>query len=151
MPASASMIRASTVGEVTPEWAVYTTALFLDAEQERASDPRLVGRRPENTPRFAGSVFAEHRANRVAPGLRLSAGVFHVGARPVNSLNQAFVDGYTTLSLGGAYDFQVDRTPMTARVNIDNVTNERYWNSAGNGLLGVGLPLTATFSLTARL
>lgn len=141
----------SAVGEVAPGWAIYTTALFLDAEQERAADPRLIGRRPENTPRFAGSVFAEHRADWLAPGLRLSAGVFHVGARPVNNLNQAYVGGYTTLSLGGAYDFEVNRTPMTARVNIDNVTNERYWNTAGNGLLGVGLPLTATFSLAARL
>lgn len=141
----------SAIGQIAPDWAIYATALFLDAEQERASDPRLIGRRPENTPRFAGSLFAEHRADWLTPGLRLSAGVFHVGARPANNLNQAFVEGYATLSLGAAYDFEVDRTPLTARLIVDNATNARYWNSAGNGLLGVGLPLTAIFSLTARL
>lgn len=141
----------SAIGEVAPDWAVYATGMVLDAEQERASNPALIGRRPENTPRFAGSVFAEHRATWLTPGLRLSAGVFHVGARPVNNLNQAFVGDYTTLSLGAAYDFELGSTPLTARINVDNVTNEQYWNSAGNGLLGVGLPLTAAFSLTARL
>lgn len=140
---------AGIAGEVTPEWAVYATGLLLDAKQERASDPRLIGRRPENTPRLAGSLFVEYRPG-FAPALRLNAGVFRVGARPVNNLNQAYVPGYTTLSLGGSYAFELGRTPMLARLNVDNATGERYWNAAGNGLLGVGLPTTGTFSLTAR-
>lgn len=68
--------------------------------------------------------------------------VAHLPRRPHASLFRALLAGEPV---------ELGRTPLTARGNINNVTNERYWNSAGNGLLGVGLPLTATFLLTARL
>jgi iron complex outermembrane receptor protein len=29
---------------------------------------------------------------------------------------------------------------LTLQLDADNVTDERYWSVAGNGLLGVGMP-----------
>ncbi|HYC02082.1 MAG TPA: TonB-dependent siderophore receptor [Azospirillaceae bacterium] len=138
----------SASGEVTPEWSVYASALFLDAEQRRASSAALIGKRPENTPEFSGSLFVEYRPGWM-PGLGLSGGVFHVGERAVNNFNQAFVNGYTTFDLGARYGFEAYGTPLTARLAVENVTDRTYWNSAGNGLLGVSMPRTAKFSLSA--
>lgn len=74
------------------------------------------------------------------------------GAAPCRA-EQGFVAPTTgtAFTISGAYDSEVNRTLLTARMNIGNVTGERYRNSIGNGLLGVGLPLSATFSLTVRL
>jgi iron complex outermembrane receptor protein len=135
-------------GELTPEWSVLASGLWLDAEQMRAANTALIGKRPENTPEWTGSVFVEWRPGFV-PRLALNAGVFYTGDRAVNAANQAFVDGYTTGTVGVRYGWQVGRTDVTAQLNVDNVTNEKYWNSAGNGLLGVSLPRTTRLTFTA--
>jgi iron complex outermembrane receptor protein len=67
----------------------------------------------------------------------------------VNNLNQAEVAGYTTLSLGTRYTTRWLERPLTLQANIDNATDLDYWSSAGNGLLGAGLP--RTLRVAARL
>jgi iron complex outermembrane recepter protein len=141
-------IEASASGELTPALSIYASAQVLDAEQRRAVNPLIEGKRPENTPKFTGSLFAEYRPETVE-GLAVGAGVFHVGNRAVNPANQGFVDGYTTLSLSARYTFEQIGNGLTLQLNADNVTNERYWGAAGNGLLGVGLPRQV--KLTARM
>lgn len=141
-------IEASASGELTPQLSLYASAQLLDAEQRRAVNPAIEGKRPENTPKFTGSLFAEYRPEAV-DGLAVGAGVFHVGNRAVNPLNQAFVDAYTTLSLSARYTFENVGSGLTLQLNADNVTNERYWAAAGNNLLGVGAPRQV--KLTARL
>ena len=141
-------VEASASGELTPALSIYASAQLLDAEQRRAVTPTIEGKRPENTPKFTGSLFAEYRPETV-DGLAVGAGVFHVGNRAVDPANQAFVDGYTTLSLSARYTFEGVASGLTLQLNADNVTNERYWGAAGNNLLGVGLPRQV--KLTARL
>jgi iron complex outermembrane receptor protein len=60
----------------------------------------------------------------------------------VDNLNQAELPGYTTLSLGTRYQTRWDTRTVTLQANVDNATDRNYWSSAGNGLLGVGLPRT---------
>jgi iron complex outermembrane receptor protein len=134
-------------GEIAPTVSVLASSLWLDAEQTRASTATLIGKTPENTPRWTGSLFVEWRPAALA-GLALNAGAFHTGKRAVNAANQAFVAGYTTGTVGARYGWTVGRSTVTAQLNVDNVTNETYWNSAGNGLLGVSLPRTARFAVT---
>jgi iron complex outermembrane receptor protein len=136
-------------GEITADWSLVASALWLDAEQTKAASAALIGKRPENTARWTGSVFLEWRSPRVV-GLALNAGVFHTGKRAVNPLNQAFVDGYTTGTVGARYGWKFGRADVTAQLNVDNVTNEKYWNSTGNGLLGVSLPRTTRLTVTTK-
>lgn len=140
---------ASVTGEVTADWSVYASALLLDATLEKAANTALIGKRPENTARFSGSVFVEYRPPAVE-GLALTAGAFHVGRRAVNNLNQAWVNGYTTFDVGARYGFEVGGLEYTARLAVENVTDRSYWNSAGNGLLGVGGPRTTKAALSVR-
>lgn len=133
----------SASGEIGRDWAVVASALWLDAEivQVGASNAAELGKTPENTPKQTLSLFAEYRVPQVA-GWAVNAGIYHVGKRMVNSLNQAELPGYTTLSLGTRYVTRWDGRQLTLQANVDNATDRDYWSSAGNGLLGVGMPRT---------
>lgn len=131
----------SASGEIGRQWALVASALWLDAEIKSAGAANAgeLGKRPENTPRRTASLFAEYRVPQVA-GWALNAGAYHVGPRMVNNLNQAELGSYTTLSFGTRYATLWDGRRLTLQANVDNATDRDYWSSAGNGLLGVGLP-----------
>lgn len=133
----------SASGELGRNWALLASALLLDAEITRvdAGNAQELGKTPENTARRTFSLFGEYRVPAV-PGLALNAGLYHVGKRAVNNLNQAFVGGYTTLSLGSRYATKWNGTPVTLQANVDNATDRQYWGTTGNSLLGPGLPRT---------
>lgn len=128
-------------GEVNKQLALIASTVFMNAEQVSAANASTNGRVPENTPERTASLFAEYRLQDV-PGLAVSGGLYYVGERAVNNANQAFIDSYTTLSLGARYTTKVAGKRSTFQAVIDNVTDKNYWSTAGNGLLGVGLPRT---------
>ena len=142
-------IEGSLTGEISREVSLYASGQYLDAEVRRSNNAAVIGKIPENTPEWTGSLYGEYRPAAL-PGLALGAGVFYVSERAVNALNQAFVDGYTTYSASVRYTFE-DLTPggLTLQLNADNLTGERYWSTAGNNLLGVGAP--RQIKLTARV
>ncbi|WP_332814855.1 TonB-dependent siderophore receptor [Ramlibacter sp.] len=133
----------SASGEITPRWSVIGSMQLLDATiaSVGAANAGELGKTPENTPRRTFSLFGEYRLPQVA-GLSLSAGLFHVGKRAVNNLNQAWVGSYATLSLGARYRTRVAGQNVTLQANLDNATDRDYWATAGNGLLGTGAPRT---------
>jgi len=142
-------VEASLTGEVSRQISLYASGQYLDAKVRQSNIAAVIGKTPENTPEWTGSLFAEYRPAAL-PGLALGGGAFFVGKRAVNALNQAFVDGYTTYSASIRYTFE-RLTPkgLTLQLNADNLTNRRYWSTAGNNLLGVGLPRQV--KLTARV
>jgi iron complex outermembrane receptor protein len=142
-------IEGSLTGEISRELSLYASGQYLDAEVRRSNNAAVIGKTPENTPEWTGSLYAEYRPDAL-PGFAIGGGAFYVSERAVNALNQAFVDGYTTYSASLRYTFE-DVTPggLTLQLNADNLTNERYWSTAGNNLLGVGLP--RQLKLTARV
>lgn len=137
----------SAMGEITARWTVVASALLMDAEIRRASNVLEVGRVPDNTPERSYSLFSEYKLAAL-PGLSLSAAAFHTGKRPVNNLNQAFIDAVTTYSLGARYATQLWQQALTLQLNVDNLADKRYWSNAGNGLLGVGMPRTVKLAAT---
>lgn len=143
-------IEASITGEVTPSISVYLTGQYLDAELRSAPQAALVGRTPENTPEWTASLFAEYRPPSLS-GLAIGAGLFYVSERPVNTLNQAYIDGYTTYSASLAYTFETVGQGLTVQLTGDNLTDEDYWAGAGGNVLATGVPrqvkLTLRFAL----
>lgn len=140
-------IEANLTGEITPQLSLYASGQYLDAEIRRSAQANLIGRTPENTPEWTGSLFAEYRPVKQ---LGLGGGVFYVSERAVDNPNSAFVDGYALLSASIRYTIEtIGRNGLTLQLNADNLTNKRYWSAAGNNLLGVGLPRQV--KLTARL
>lgn len=144
--ASYKGVELSAAGELTPELSISISGVFLDAIQSTGA-PSVVGKRIENTAEFSGSIFAEYRAPFLE-GLRLSAGVFHVGRRAVNATNDAFVGAYTTLDLGASYQTEIADRPVTFRVYGENVTGVKYWAATGSRLAAQGLPGSVKFSIS---
>ncbi len=134
-------VELSASGEVTPQLSLIGSAMFMDAKQLNAANAATFGKVPDNTPERTAGLFAEYRLQSV-PGLALSSGVQYVDKRPVNSENQAFVDDYAVLSLGARYATRVAGKLTTIQAVLDNATNNNYWSTAGNGLLGVGAPIS---------
>ncbi|MDB5364947.1 MAG: TonB-dependent siderophore receptor, partial [Rhodospirillales bacterium] len=139
----------SATGEINEQWSVFATAMVLDAKVGATQDLTLIGKRPENTPRFASSLFVEYRTPWVE-GLSLSAGMFHTGGRAVNAANQAFIPGYETYDIGARYTTDIRSTEVTFRFNLENLLDKNYYAATGSSLLATGLPRTAKFSMTAR-
>lgn len=138
----------SVVGEVLPRLSLSASAMALDATQQ-SGNATVIGKRIENVSKFSGSIFVEYRVP-LLDGLRVSAGMFHVGRRAVNALNQGFVSGYETFDIGASYDFTLAGSQTTLRVYAENVTGKRYWASTGSSLLAQGLPGSVKMSLAAR-
>jgi iron complex outermembrane receptor protein len=128
-------------GELTPEWSIYLSGLYLDAEQTQAQTAALIGKIPENTPKQSGSFFVEYRPAAL-PGFAINGGAFYVGERPANPLNQAFLDSHTLFTVGARYSMRLGATRATFQVNVENVADKRYWSAAGNSNLAQGLPRT---------
>lgn len=139
----------SASGELGKDLSITASAMTLSARQ-RTGAVDVVGKRIENAARFSGSVFAEYRLPAV-PGLSMSAGMFWVGRRAVNALNQGYVPGYETFDLGLAYRFDLLGKRATLRAYGDNITDRRYWASTGSSLLAQGLPRTVRVSLSLDL
>jgi iron complex outermembrane receptor protein len=133
----------SATGEVTQQFAVTASALLMDVEivSVGTANAGELGKTPENTPRQTLSLFGEYRLKDIE-GLAFNAGAYHVGERPVDNLNQAWVPSYTTYSVGTRYRTKWDGRNVTLQANIDNLLDKDYWAAAGNGYLGTGAPRT---------
>lgn len=141
-------VEASFTGEVTRRLSVYLSGQYLDAEATSAVNPLLLGKRPENTPEWTANAYVEYRPEAI-PGFAVGGGALYVGNRAVNSFNDAFVEGFTLFQASVRYTFENIGEGLTLQLNAENLTNERYWNTASNGLLGIGRPRQV--KLTARL
>ncbi len=139
----------SASGEITDRLSIYASAMTLDAIASKPANPAQTGFRIQNTPEFTASLFLEYDVAAIN-GLSLNAGVFHVGDRAVNANNNAFVDAYTLVDIGGRYQFEWAGKPTTVRLTAQNLLDEKYWEATGSTLLGQGLPPVVKLSVTTQ-
>lgn len=64
------------------------------------------------------------------PGLTLTGRMTHTGEQWANAANTLQLDDWTVFDLGARYVLAAGDTPVTLRLTIENVANERYWASA---------------------
>ncbi|MGV2495295.1 TonB-dependent siderophore receptor [Pelagerythrobacter aerophilus] len=139
----------SLTGYVLPDLALYATATAFSAKYE--NNPQLAGLRVEGAPKNTWSLAGEYTVSWLDPGLKFSAGAYHTGSQAVNALNNAFTEPYTTYDLGASYTFETERGhEIVARINGQNITNERYFASVKGGTFGLSTPSTVRFSLAFR-
>jgi iron complex outermembrane receptor protein len=147
----------SLTGEVTRHFSIYASALFLSAKQESGAGtvisgttitPTIVGKDIENTAKTTYSISGEYRLDQLVEGLSATAGVFYVGKRFVNPLNEGQIPGYTTVDLGASYFRNIYDHPTTFRINAQNVGNKKYWASTGALFLAEGAPSVVKFSVS---
>ena len=121
------------VGEIRPGWRIigsYTnmqTRLLTDTTWGNGAGAKL-----PNAPHNAGRLwttwqFQDERLH----GLTLGAGVTAVGKRQGNYANDYQLPAYATLDLMARQPFEIAGRRFSAQLNVNNVTNERYWLSGG--------------------
>ena len=134
-------------GDMTRDLSVIASAVYLDATQVDSPDPTLVGKTPENAAHVTASLFADYRIPAVA-GLSVNGGLYYIGPRAVNDLDQASIGGYTLLTAGLRYTTRLFGKRATIQANLENATNKRYWSAVGSNQIGVGLGRTLELSST---
>ncbi|MBU2033231.1 MAG: TonB-dependent receptor, partial [Alphaproteobacteria bacterium] len=86
------------------------------------------------------------------PGLTLTGRMTHTGKQWADTANTLRLDDWTVFDLGARYVLAAGETPVTLRLTLDNVADERYWASAFDAFspaLLQGSPRTIKASISA--
>ncbi len=126
------------------QWTVRGAGQWLKAVQ-KTPDPTFNGFTPENTPRELGNLSVSYRMLWV-PGLTLTGGVAGVSNRFVNNQEQGTIPGYALYNIGAGYVTRVHGKRVALQVNVDNLSNRRYWNSVQTGTYGIGMDRSVKFN-----
>lgn len=125
----------------------------IQANVTKDTNAVLVGRFLPNTARHNGNFWATYRfveANNFWKNFGIGAGLQAVGKRFTNLANFGVVLGFTRVDATAFYDFSAnEKTNMRFAVNLQNLTNKRYYESAFgfNDTVYPGSPFRALFSL----
>jgi iron complex outermembrane recepter protein len=138
-------VEASIGGSVNRAWSFNIAGQYLHARTSGASDPTLSGTIPENTPKYTLSLSLTYRPG-ILPGSNISAGMFRVGSQAINNADQAFIPAYTVYTVGAGYSTKIGGHRTSFALNVNNLTNDRHYSAAGNGLLIVGPARSIRFS-----
>ncbi len=145
----------SATGEITEDFSLYASALFLKAKQVSGAPtrttptfvPTVVGLRIESTPKRTFSLSGEYRFNEWFPGWAMTAGAYYTGNQAINSVNSAFIPAVTLYDLGASYKKEIYGHMTTFRVNGQNITDKNYFASTGASIISKGTPRTIKFSV----
>jgi iron complex outermembrane receptor protein len=136
----------SVAGEPLPGLRLIGGLSITDAELTRTQGGAFDGNRPVSIARNVITLNAEYDFPKL-PGLTATGRVLHNSGLPVDQANTQFINGYVRFDLGARYAFAGN---LTARLNVENVFQERYFIGSFNaGLLALPAPRTLRFSLTA--
>ena len=120
-------------GHVTQALAVLGGVTWIDPELGTTSSAATSNKRVVGVPSVQANILLDYSIpapDRSAwHGLAFNASIHYTGKRAANVFNTTYADSYVTLNVGTRYAFHVRRTPLVARLEIDNVANERYWLS----------------------
>jgi len=126
---------------VTPQWFLGASLMYLDATNQKTSDATLEGKRIQGVAEWQEALYTEYTLSGLP--LTLTAGARHVGERPVDANNTWYVDSVTLFDAGARYEADVYGSPVTFRLNVENVADEAYWiTQPGSGYLRQGAPRT---------
>lgn len=116
-------------GKLTRNLTVLGGYVLMDTEvKKNATNPAFEGNRPTSMAEKLGKIYLEYNIPGV-PGLVLSAGAFYTGDFYGDIANTAKYDSVTTYDLGARYQMKVAGKDLALRLNVNNVTNKRYWTS----------------------
>ena len=99
------------------------------------------GKSPMNVAKSLIKVYAEYQLAHL-PGLSLTGGIYRTGAQWANDANNDRLPSYTTADLGLRYATEFAGRATTLRLNVNNVTNKRYWMNS----YYAGSPRSVAFS-----
>lgn len=139
-----SGIELGATGSVTRGWQIFGGYTLLAGEVVESNTPAEVGKRIINTPRNSFSVWTTYDTPWK---LGVGGGARHVGRRFGNNTNTRQVDGYWLLDLTASYPLH---RRVDLRLNVNNLTDEYYFDRLGGGHLIPGPARSVTLSTGFR-
>ncbi len=133
-------------GRITPEWTIFANYTYLDSEVlqsisnfKKANgdfDPEK-GNALTNTPRHSGSLFTTYQ---FPFGLQVGYGLTYQGSFLVRNISPNEIyksDDWLTHRAYLAYSFD---NGLSAQLNVQNFTDEKYFTGIRNSLSGWAVP-----------
>ena len=142
-------IELNVFGKVTDTIRVLGGVSQLDATLTKTANGVNNGNKAPGVPELQLNVGVEWDTPFMR-GLMLSSRAIYTDEQQVNSANTQRIPSWTRLDIGASYSFKSAKTPITVRVNVNNVTDNDYWSSAAYfGWVSPGAPRTLLLSVSA--
>jgi iron complex outermembrane receptor protein len=141
-------IELNLAGQIVPSLRLLGGASFTDPKQTRNAGGVNEGNDAVGTPRFMAKLGVEWEP-QVINGLTTALNLIHTGKQYLNATNSLQISGWTRFDMGLRYRQIVGQTPLTLRLDAQNLLGRDYWQSGSSGLLTLGTPRTLLTSLTA--
>ncbi|MFM2042910.1 MAG: hypothetical protein RLY86_1486 [Pseudomonadota bacterium] len=118
-------------GRILPGLDLIASYAYTDGEVTRDASG-IQGKALVNVPEHAASLAFryEFQPDHALAGLFIGGGVYAVGDRFGDTRNTFTLPGYVRLDGLAGYRWSIGETTMTAQVNVKNLTDERYFESA---------------------
>jgi iron complex outermembrane receptor protein len=81
-------------------------------------------------------------------GVTLNGRMLRTGGQYADAANNLSLPAWNRFDIGARYTFTLDQRDVTLGVTVENVANEKYWESAQGGFLSQGDPRVAKLSAT---
>ncbi|MEA5621853.1 TonB-dependent siderophore receptor [Nostoc sp. UHCC 0251] len=134
-------------GEITPGWKVIASYSYIDAFVSEDTNSDLVGRRRDNVPEHAASLWTTYEMQQGSlQGLGFGLGLFFVGDRFGDLDNSYVLPSFVRTDASVFYK----RNNWRAAVNVRNLFDNTYFTGSDGSRLSVyyGEPLTLIGSFT---
>jgi len=119
-------------GKITPKWDIFAGYSYLDTEQKKAGSAQgshrdLGGALNEGNemPGIAKNSLSIWTTYQLLPKLKVGGGAFYMDKVYADPGNMLYVPSYTRWDAMAAYEID---PRMTLQLNIQNLTDERYYN-----------------------
>jgi iron complex outermembrane receptor protein len=138
--------------KVTKRLSVTSSAMYLEAKQEGASNAAMNGSQAIGIPNWRAVMFADYQLPQVEK-ISIQGGWTYVSSKPVTLDDSLSVPGYHKFDAGLKYLDKVGTSKATYRLFVENVFDKFYWRDVsqtyGSNTLYPGSPrifrATATF------
>jgi len=131
-------------GSLTDRWSAFFSYTYLDGEVTRSNNPVEAGNELANTPDHSASLWTTYR---LPGGFEMGVGGQYVGDRTNSTTTVRVAPAYTVYDAMISYPVS---DLLTLRLNVNNLTDERYIDrlSGGHFVPGAGRSafLTTSFN-----
>ncbi|REG82619.1 TonB-dependent receptor [Marinomonas pollencensis] len=142
-------VEVSLYGEPMAGVRLHTSATVLDPELRNAEDSGNNGNDAAGVAKYRLVVGGEYDLPFFA-GATLGGKVIRSGPQYLDAANTSELDSWTRIDLSARYQTQISEHEVTWRLNITNLMNKGYWESASSsGYLTQGSPRGIKLSMSS--
>ena len=114
-------------GNLTEQLTIVGGFTLLDAQVEKQEEmPEYEGNTPEEVAEQMVKLYGEYQFDSVA-GLSINGGVSYTGDFYSDIDNEEKLSGYTLVDIGARYELSIADNLLAFRLNVTNLTDEKYW------------------------